>query len=180
MSQPYLGEIRMFGGNFAPRNNAQCNGQLLAISQSTALFSLLGTSYGGNGVQTFALPDLRGRLPINQGNGPGLTPRVIGEQAGSETVTITQATTPTHNHVVNATTDIGNLTGPSDKAIPAEPTDGTTQGTLYVAPPPATVLAAMNPLAVSLTGGSQPHQNMMPSLAITFIIALNGIFPSRN
>ena len=180
MSQPYLGEIRMFAGNFAPRNNAQCNGQLLSIAQNSALFSLLGTFYGGNGIQTFALPDLRGRLPINQGNGPGLTPRTIGEQGGSENVTITQTTMPQHNHVVNATTDIGNLTGPSDKAIPAEPTDGTNPGTLYVAPPPATVLSPLNALAVSLTGGSQPHQNMMPSLAITFIIALNGIFPSRN
>jgi len=180
MSQPYLGEIRMFAGNFAPRNNAQCNGQLLSIAQNTALFSLLGTFYGGNGVQTFALPNLQGRLPINQGNGPGLTPRVIGEVGGSENVTLLQTTTPQHNHVVNATTDIGNLPGPSDKAIPAEPTDGTTPGTLYIAPPNAIVPAPMNPLAVSLTGGSQPHQNMMPSLAITFIIALNGIFPSRN
>jgi microcystin-dependent protein len=170
----------MFAGNFAPRNNAQCNGQLMAIQQNTALFSLLGTNYGGNGVQTFALPDLRGRLPINQGNGPGLTPRVIGETGGSENVTILQTTMPQHNHVVNATTDIGNLTGPSDKAIPAEPTDGTNPGTLYVAPPPATVPSPLNVQAVSLTGGSQPHQNMMPSLAITFIIALNGIFPSRN
>ena len=180
MSQPYLGEIRMFGGNFAPRNNAQCNGQLLSIAQNTALFSLLGTFYGGNGVQTFALPDLRGRLPMNQGNGPGLTPRVIGEQGGSENVTVLQTTMPQHNHVVNATTDIGNLTGPSDKAIPAEPTDGTNPGTLYVAPPNTITPSPLNVLAVSLTGGSQPHQNMMPSLAVTFIIALNGIFPSRN
>lgn len=180
MSQPYLGEIRMFAGNFAPRTNAQCNGQLLSIQQNAALFSLLGTFYGGNGIQTFQLPDLRGRLPISQGNGPGLTPRVIGEVGGSENVTILQTTMPQHNHVVNATTDVGNLTGPSDKAIPAEPFNGTTPGTLYVAPPPATVASPLNPLAVSLTGGSQPHQNMMPSLAITFIIALQGIFPSRN
>jgi microcystin-dependent protein len=180
MTQPYLGEIRMFAGNFAPRSNAQCNGQLLAIAQNTALFSLLGTFYGGNGVQTFALPDLRGRLPINQGNGPGLTPRVIGELSGSENVTILQTTMPQHNHVVNATTDLGNLDGPSVKAIPAEPTDGTNQGTLYVAPPNTITPVAMNPLAVSITGGSQSHQNMMPSLAITFIIALQGIFPSRN
>ncbi|MEP7008180.1 MAG: tail fiber protein [Sphingomonas bacterium] len=181
MSQPYLGEIRMFGGNFAPRNNAQCNGQLLSIQQNTALFALLGTFYGGNGVQTFALPDLRGRLPINQGNGPGLTPRVIGEQSGSETVTIDQTTTPTHNHIANATTDAGNLPGPSNKAIPASPTDGTTPGSLYVVPTgPAVVPVPMAPQSLPLAGGSQPHQNMMPSLAITFIIALNGIFPSRN
>ena len=180
MSQPYLGEIRMFAGNFAPRNNAQCNGQLLSIAQNTALFSLLGTFYGGNGVQTFALPNLQGRLPINQGNGPGLTPRVIGEVGGSENVTILQTTMPQHNHVVNATTDIGNLTGPSDKAIPAEPTDGTNPGTLYVTPPNTITPSPLNALAVSLNGGSQPHQNMMPSLAITFIIALQGIFPSRN
>ncbi|MEO7691028.1 MAG: tail fiber protein [Sphingomonas sp.] len=181
MSQPYLGEIRMFAGNFAPRSNAQCNGQLLSIQQNTALFSLLGTFYGGNGVQTFALPDLRGRLPINQGNGPGLTPRVIGEQSGSENVTIDQTTTPTHNHFANATTDAGNLPGPSNKAIPASPTDGTNPGALYVVPTgPAVVPVAMAPQSLPLAGGSQPHQNMMPSLAITFIIALQGIFPSRN
>ena len=180
MSQPYLGEIRMFAGNFAPRNNAQCNGQLLSIQQNTALFSLLGTFYGGNGVQTFALPDLRGRLPINQGNGPGLTPRVIGETGGSENVTIDQTTTPTHNHLANATTDIGNLPGPSNKAIPASPSDGTNPGTLYVVPPGTVTPVAMASQSLPLAGGSQPHQNMMPSLAITFIIALNGIFPSRN
>lgn len=180
MSTPYLGEIRMFGGNFAPKNNAYCAGQLLSIAQNTALFSLLGTFYGGNGVQTFALPDLRGRVPIGQGNGPGLTPRVIGEQSGSENVTLLSTTTPMHNHVVNATTDIGNLTGPSDKAIPAEPTDGTNPGTLYVVPPNTITPAAMAPQAVTFTGGSQPHQNMMPTLAISIIISLVGIFPSRN
>ena len=181
MSQPYLGEIRMFGGNFAPRNNAQCNGQLLSIQQNTALFSLLGTFYGGNGVQTFALPDLRGRLPINQGNGPGLTPRTIGEQSGSETVTIDQTTTPTHTHEADATTDVGNLPGPSNKAMPASPSDGTTPGTLYVVPGgPAVVPVAMATQSLPIAGGSQSHENMMPSLAITFIIALNGIFPSRN
>jgi len=180
MSQPYLGEIRMFAGNFAPRNNAQCNGQLLSIAQNTALFSLLGTFYGGNGVQTFALPDLRGRLPINQGNGPGLTPRVIGEVGGTENVTIDQTTTPTHNHLANATTDIGNLPGPSNKSIPASPSDGTNPGTLYVVPPGTVTPVAMATQSLPFAGGSQPHQNMMPSLAITFIIALQGIFPSRN
>ncbi len=180
MSTPYLGEIRMFGGNFAPRNNAYCAGQLLSIAQNTALFSLLGTFYGGNGTTTFALPDLRGRVPISMGNGPGLTPRVIGEQGGSENVTLLSTTTPMHNHVVNATTDIGNLTGPSDKAIPAEPTDGTNPGTLYVVPPNTITPVAMATQAVTFTGGSQPHQNMMPTLAISIIIALQGIFPSRN
>jgi len=181
MSQPYLGEIRMFGGNFAPRQNALCAGQLLSIQQNTALFSLLGTFYGGNGVQTFQLPDLRGRLPISMGNGPGLTPRVIGEQSGSENVTIDQNTTPTHTHFVNATTDAGNLPGPSNKAIPASPTDGTNPGTLYVVPgTPPVVPVAMAPQSLAVAGGTQPHQNMMPSLCITFIIALQGIFPSRN
>ncbi|GAA0328295.1 tail fiber protein [Sphingomonas oligophenolica] len=180
MSQPYLGEIRMFGGNFAPRSNALCAGQLMSIQQNAALFSLLGTFYGGNGVQTFALPDLRGRLPINQGNGPGLTPRVIGEQAGSETVTLLQTETPMHNHIVNATTDAGNLPGPSNKAIPASPTDGTNPGSLYVVPPGTITPVAMAAQSLPVAGGSQPHQNMMPSLCITFIIALNGIFPSRN
>jgi len=180
MSQPYLGEIRMFGGNFAPRGNALCAGQLLSIAQNTALFSLLGTFYGGNGVQTFALPDLRGRLPINQGNGPGLTPRVIGEQSGSENVTLIQTEMPQHNHLVNATTDAGNLPGPGPKAIPASPTDGTNPGTLYVVPPGTVTPVAMASQSLPVAGGSQPHQNMMPSLCITFIIALQGIFPSRN
>ena len=181
MTTPYLGEIRMFGGNFAPRGNALCQGQIMSIQQNTALFSLLGTFYGGNGTQTFALPDLRGRLPINQGDGPGLTPRVIVEQSGSETVTLIQTEMPQHNHVVNATTDAGNLPGPSAKAIPASPTDGTKPGTLYVASTgPAVVPVAMASQSLPVAGGSQPHQNMMPSLCITFIIALQGIFPSRN
>jgi len=180
MSNPYLGEIRMFAGNFAPRANALCNGQILSIAQNTALFALLGTFYGGNGQTTFALPDLRGRVPINQGQGPGLSNYTIGQQAGTETVTITAATTPQHNHVVNATTDVGNLPAPSEKAIPAEPTDGTTPGQLYVVPPGTITPSAMAPQSVTLTGGSQPHQNMMPTLCITFIIALQGIFPSRN
>ncbi|MEO9131211.1 MAG: tail fiber protein [Sphingomonas sp.] len=180
MSNPYLGEIRMFAGNFAPRANALCNGQLLAIQQNTALFALLGTYYGGNGTTNFALPDMRGRVPINQGQGPGLSNYNIGQQAGTETVTLTQGTTPQHTHVVNATTDVGNLTGPSNKAMPAEPTNGTTPGTLYVAPPNALSPVAMASGSVSMTGGSQPHQNMMPTLCITFIIALQGIFPSRN
>src|SRR3954468_23923346 len=132
MSQPYLGEIRMFGGNFAPRGNALCAGQIMPIQQNTALFSLLGTFYGGNGQTTFALPDLRGRLPINQGNGPGLTPRVIGELSGTENVTLLQTEMPQHNHFLSATTDAGNLPGPSAKSIPASPTDGTNPGTLYV------------------------------------------------
>jgi microcystin-dependent protein len=180
MSTPYLGEIRMFAGNFAPRQNALCAGQLLSIAQNTALFSLLGTFYGGNGTTNFALPDLRGRLPISMGNGPGLTPRVIGEQSGTETVTILQTTMPQHNHLANATTDIGNLPGPSNKAIPASPSDGTTAGQLYVTPPNTITPVLMAPQSLPVAGGSQPHQNMQPSLCITFIIALNGIFPSRN
>jgi len=180
MSQPYLGEIRMFAGNFAPRGNALCAGQLLSIQQNTALFSLLGTFYGGNGVSNFQLPDLRSRLPISMGNGPGLTPRVIGEQGGTETVTLLQTTTPQHNHFVNATTDVGNLPGPTNKAIPASPTDGTTPGSLYVVPPNTITPVAMAAQSLPVAGGSQPHQNMQPSLCITFIIALNGIFPSRN
>ena len=180
MTTPYLGEIRMFGGNFAPRGNAQCNGQVMSIQQNSALFSLLGTFYGGNGQTTFALPDLRGRLPINQGNGPGLTPRVIGEQSGTETVTLSQPQMPQHLHFLSATTDAGNLPGPGPKAMPASPTDGTNPGTLYVVPPGTVTPVAMAAQSLPLAGANQPHQNMMPSLAITFIIALQGIFPSRN
>jgi microcystin-dependent protein len=178
MSQPYLGEIRFFGGNFAPRNNALAAGQILSIQQNTALFSLLGTFYGGNGTTTFALPDLRGRLPIGQGQGPGLTDYTIGESLGTESVTITQQTTPSHTHSFHMTN--------------VAATNPTPAGNL-----PATLLAPFtgfyvkdanktgnpvtySPQMVQTSGGSQPHENRMPAMAITIIIALAGIFPSRN
>jgi microcystin-dependent protein len=178
MSNPYMGEVRMFGGNFAPRGWALCNGALLGISQYSALFSLLGTTYGGDGVTNFALPDLRGRLPIHQGTGIGLSARTMGEIGGAETVTLSTTQMPQHNHPLNASTSPGSLAGPAN-AVPATPTGGATPF-LYAVPG----TSQLNPVAlapnIQPTGGSQPHSNMMPSLCVTIIISLEGVFPSRN
>lgn len=180
MSTPFIGEIRMFGGNFAPRNWALCNGQTLAIAQNQALFALIGTTFGGNGVQTFQLPNLQGSLPVGQGTGPGLSTRVIGETAGSENVTLTQATMPAHSHTLNASTanattaDIGSSTLPGTVTAPAHfytVNDGTSP------PPTAESLTAGS---VGLSGNNMPHSNLMPSLCVTFILSLTGVFPSRN
>ena len=175
MSQPFVGEIKMFGGNFAPRSYAFCNGQLLSISQNTALFSLLGTTYGGNGTTTFALPNLQGRFPMHWGNGPGLSPRAIGESSGTETTTLSAAQMPAHNHVVNVATSTGTVSAAANNLLAASSTRGETH---YAAAGGTT--AALNPASLSSTGGSQPLSIMPPFLAVTFIIALFGIFPSRN
>jgi microcystin-dependent protein len=167
MSDPFLGEIRLFGGNFAPQGWAFCNGQTLSISQNTALFSLLGTTYGGNGTTTFALPDLRGRVPMHWGDGPGLTPRSLGEQDGVESVQLTQQELPSHTHTLSGSTGAVNTTRPTN-AVPAK-------GGSYTTASPNTQMAPPG-----LTGGNQPHDNLQPSLAVSFIIALQGIFPSRN
>jgi microcystin-dependent protein len=181
MSDPYLGEVRMFGGNFAPQGWALCNGQTLAISENDALFVLLGTTYGGDGQTTFGLPDLRGRVPMHQGTGQGLSPRVMGQIGGEESVTITMTTMPAHSHGVNATTAAGSLSGPGPTALPATPTGGTAATSLYVVPGTSSfVQAPMAATSIGYTGGNQPHDNMMPFLCATFIIALQGIFPSRN
>jgi microcystin-dependent protein len=177
MSEPFLGEIRMFAGNFAPKGWALCNGQIMSIAQNTALFSLLGTFYGGNGTSTFALPDLRGRLAVNQGQGPGLSLYSIGEQTGTENVTLLSTQMPAHTHLVNASTGAGDLGNPSG-AILAAPYDSTgNAGTGYTKTAANTQMA---PNAVGIAGGSQPFSIVQPVLAVTFIIALVGIFPSRN
>jgi microcystin-dependent protein len=177
MAEPFLGEIRIFAGNFAPRGWALCNGQILAISQNTALFSLLGTFYGGNGTSTFALPDLRGRLAVNQGQGPGLSSYTIGEQTGTESVTLLTTNMPAHTHLINASTGAADLGSPAG-AVLAVPYDSTgVAGTGYTKTPANTQMA---PNAVGLAGGSQPFSILQPLLAVTFIIALQGIFPSRN
>ena len=178
MSQPYLGEIRLFAGNFAPRNNAYCNGQLMNISQNSALFSLLGTTYGGNGTTTFGLPDFRGRVPVSQGQGNGLSNYTIGQQTGTETVTINSTTMPMHNHLIVASSNPGSSPLTSGH-VPAA-LDAAFVG-LYVDPanivqPPI----AMNAASLGMAGGTQPHENRMPAIAISMIIALQGIFPSRN
>ena len=172
MSEPFVGEIRMFAGNFAPRGWAFCDGQLLAVSSNDALFSLLGTIYGGDGRTTFGLPDLRGRLPIHQGTGPGLSPRRLGAKAGTEKHTLTTNQLPSHAHVQQGTNGDAETTNPSG-ALYAKlgtellyRTDGTT--------------TQMDSQSVGGTGGGRSHNNMMPSLCVHFIIALFGIYPSRH
>jgi len=170
MSAPFLGEIRMFGCNFAPRGWAFCSGQVLSIQQNTALFSLLGTQYGGDGRTNFALPNLQGRVPMAFGSAPGLTPRVIGESGGSESVTLTSNEMPAHSHAIVAQTtraDRANASG-AMLASGIEP--------LYAAATPDT---AMNPQAVGPVGNGVPHTNLQPYLAINFCIALQGIYPAR-
>jgi microcystin-dependent protein len=179
MSAPFIGEIRAFGFNFAPKTWAMCNGQLLQISQNAALFSLLGTQYGGNGVQTFGLPDLRGRAAMNQGQGPGLSNYVIGEQIGTETVTLVSTEMPQHNHLWAANNAAGDTAAPINNFLAGAivPTNNVPVPT-YAAPGGATVPLAAAMLG--LTGNNQPHQNMQPYLVVTYCIALSGIFPSRN
>ena len=175
-TEPYLGSIVMFAGNFAPRGWAFCAGQLLAIATNTALFSILGTTFGGNGIQTFALPDLRGRAPVGTGQGPGLTNIVIGELAGAEHVTLTTSNMPAHNHLINCDNTGQSSTAPSGM-IPGLSDDRTTSLAVYSSNPPN---ATMNPQMVGSAGGSQQFNIRDPFLGINFIIALEGIFPSRN
>lgn len=179
MSQPFVGEIRMFGFNFAPRGWQLCNGQTLAISQNAALFSLLGTTYGGNGTTTFQLPNLQSRVPIHQGTGLGLSTYVMGEAAGTENVTLLQTQMPMHTHLENAvTTTANNVASPSGSyaATPTAEPRGTSVAPYSTATPNATLNAG----AIAPAGGSQPHPNMQPYLCVSFCIATVGIFPSRN
>ena len=172
MSEPFVGEIRMFAGNFAPRGWAFCDGQLLAVSQNDALFSLLGTIYGGDGRTTFGLPDLRGRIPVHAGSGPGLTERRLGAKGGAEKVTLTVNELPSHTHPLRASTDIATDSNPAGR-VPAQ----TSTFDLYQSNPPAENLASNSMTAI---GGSRSHTNLMPFLCIHFIIALFGIYPSRH
>ena len=173
MADPYLGEIRMFAGNFAINGWAECNGQTMSISQNTALFSILGTTYGGNGTLTFALPDFRSRVPTHVGQGVGLSPYVLGEQTGVESVTLLATQMPTHNHAVACNSGGGNQASPVSGYPAVESTgpsldyNSATNGT-------------MSPTMIGNAGGSQPHTNIQPVLCVTFLIALEGIFPSRN
>ena len=172
MSEPFVAEIRIFAGNFAPRGWAFCNGQLLPISQNTALFSLIGTTYGGDGRTTTALPDLQGRAPMHPGRGPGLTARRLGERGGVETVTLSEAQMPQHTHSMRARPAPGNRPGPADN-VPARALGATP----YHA---SASLVNMADEALEATGGSQAHNNMQPLLAMNFIIALVGLYPSRS
>lgn len=173
MADPFLGEVRMFAGNFAPVGWEFCNGQLLGIAENDALFSLLGTTYGGDGQVTFGLPDLRGRTPIHQGNGAGLTPRTLGEVTGTEAVTLTSAQVPSHFHPVHATSGVGTTADPTGASWAAAST-GEKQ---YTQGAPNVFMAAS---ATTAGGGGLPHENMAPFQAVSFIIALQGIYPSQN
>ena len=167
MAEPFLSEIRIFSFNFPPKGWAFCNGQFLPINQNQALFALLGTTYGGNGQTNFALPDLRGRAPIHDGNG-----HILGERAGAASHTLTTSQMPTHTHVVNAGSADGAL------ATPVNNFWGSNSERPYSAD--ASNLVGMSPTGTSNVGGSQPHENRMPGLALNFCIALQGIFPSQN
>ena len=173
MSDPYIGEIRMFGGSFAPAGWAFCNGQLLPISENDALFTLIGTTYGGDGQETFALPDLQGRVPIHSGQGPGISQSYqLGEEGGVESVTLTTNQIPTHNHPLLASSDPGNKLGAENNVLSRAPAVAyTTENDLF---------EALSPQAVTPQGGSQPHENMQPFLCVSFIISLFGIFPQQN
>ncbi len=176
MSTPFIGQIYLVGYNFAQRGFALAQGQLLSISQNQALFSLYGTFYGGDGRTTFALPDLRGRCALGMGSGPGLTPRQIGQKGGTETNTATIANMPSHNHMIQGTNQIGNLTGPgTDYLAKTEGLAG--QPRLYHDGPPN---QQMGPDAITHTGGGQPMNNMQPFLVLNYEVALQGVYPSRN
>jgi microcystin-dependent protein len=170
---PFVAEIRIFPFSFAPKGWALCNGQLLPISQNTALFSLLGTTYGGDGKASFALPNLQGSVPLNHGQGPGLSLYDQGQASGSETVTLGLAEIPAHTHMVKAeAVDPGDVSIPSGSSALA-PSDG---GTLYQ----NTANTQLAPQAIALTGGDQPHNNLMPYLVLNYCIALQGVYPPRS
>jgi microcystin-dependent protein len=174
MASPFVAEIRMFAGNFAPTGWATCDGQLLPISQNTALFSLLGTFYGGDGKSTFALPNLQGSVPVHQGQGPGLSEYFLGQQGGSTTITLLDSEMPIHNHFVQAFPNPGNV-NLGDPTLTLARSKG---GSAYKAPPGTGV--QMSPFGIGITGGSLPHNNMMPYLTVLFMIALQGVFPPRS
>jgi microcystin-dependent protein len=171
-----IAEIRLFAGNFAPRSWAFCQGQILSIAQNTALFSLLGTTYGGNGQTTFALPDLRGRVAVGTGQGPGLSAVDLGEQAGAPTVTLIATEMPAHNHIMQVHNDTTGMaaTGAGNFV------NSKTESGEAIASSSNSPLATANPATIGITGGSQPHNNMQPYLGLNYIICLEGIYPSRN
>jgi microcystin-dependent protein len=179
MAQPYVGEIRCFGFSFAPAGWAKCNGQLLSIASDEPLFAILGTTYGGDGVSTFGLPNLQGRIPMHWGNGPGGFNTVIGEAQGVEAVSLAQSQMPTHAHTINSASAASggvvvrtNTPDPTALIGPSDP-DG-----VYNKTP--TINAPFSPSAITVAGGSQPHENRQPFLVLNFCIALEGIFPSQN
>ena len=170
MSEPFIGEIRLVGFNFAPVGWALCDGQLLSIAENDALFALIGTTYGGDGQSTFALPNFQSRIPIHQGTGSSGTTYTIGEMGGTETVTLIVNQIPTHTHPAQAQSGAGNQPGPGGNVWASSSLNQYNSSAAD---------SDMNALAITPSGGSQPHDNMMPFLTINFVIALEGIFPSR-
>ncbi len=170
--EPYLGEVRWFAGNFAPRGWAFCDGQLLTLAQNTALFSLLGTNYGGDGRSTFGLPDMRGRGMMHAGRGPGLTPRQLGQKSGAESVVMNEAELPSHTHALKADSTGGDSILPNDRVI--------SKAGRLKAFAPAAGAVDMGATAVENAGGSQGHNNMQPYVTANCIIALVGVYPSQN
>ena len=176
MATPYVGEIKIFAGNFAPAGWSFCNGQLVAIAEYSALFALLGTTYGGDGQVTFALPDCRGRIPLHQGTGPGLSERNIGSQGGTEAVTLIANQIPAHSHVLAGTSALANAATASGNSL----ANSVSGSSYHSGVGRGSTPAPMNAGALSSSGGSQAHDNVAPSLCVNFIIAVEGIFPSRS
>lgn len=174
MGEPFIGEIRMFGGNFAPAGWAFCNGALMAISENNALFTLIGTTYGGDGQQTFALPDLQGRIPVHAGTGSDGITYTLGEKGGVESVTLTTNQLPIHTHVPVATSNAGTLSNPANATW-----SGAGTGEQIYSTPPNPPASTMNAQGILPAGGSQPHENMAPYLCISFILSLFGVFPNQ-
>jgi microcystin-dependent protein len=177
MADPFLGEIKMFGGNFAPQGWAQCDGQLLTIAQYSALFSILGTTYGGDGETTFGLPEMRGRVPVHQGTGPSLTNRPLGQKSGAEQNTLAVTNMPAHSHVLDV-----KLKGNSDRAREREPSGNSLaegrEDMYKTAAPDVDMHEGSIAATAAETGGGQPVNNMQPYIVVNFIIALTGVFPS--
>jgi microcystin-dependent protein len=171
VSEPFVGEIRMFGFNFPPQGWALCDGQLLSISQNAALFSLLGTTYGGDGESTFALPDLRSRVPVSQGQGEGLSSYAEGQAGGTETVTLAAAQMPAHTHAVSASSSPAASERPAGRVLARSPDHS------YIPEPDTDTV--MNAKMIGAAGNSQPHDNIQPYLVLNFCIALQGVFPAR-
>lgn len=171
MSMPYVGEIRMFAGNFAPAGWMFCEGQVLSISENDTLFNLIGTTYGGDGQATFALPNLASRVPIHHGTGPDGTPYQIGEMGGVESVTLTTQQIPAHNHALIASNDLGTLSTPQGNLTAQSAVKLYRGGVGSV---------ALHPASIAPVGGSQPHENMQPFLCVNFIISLFGVYPTQN